>query len=259
MPVEVQSLADQTTQASTTQADPASIAATASAAQSGASSQAATKPEYLADDYWNAETGAIDHEKFGTHFKELSEFKKSADERAAQVPADPKDYKFELPADLTLPEGVKREDIKLSEAAVAAFAPVAKELGLTNADANKLLGMYVTNHLNEQAASATRINERVAQERTTLGGDAKVRVDAIETFLTAHLGEDAAKPMMSGIFTAAQVKGFESLMKAFEGGKIVPFTRKNPDGGEEPGKIPGFETMSFEQRRAAQDAARSKG
>lgn len=242
--------------ASATPPNPATPDKPAASADGLPAPTATTKPDWASDDLWDAEKNVLKTDDLGKRFKELSEFKTTAEARLADVPKEAKDYEFSISPDLKLPDGVAPDTLKVDEKnpLLASFRELAKEEGLTKAGANKLYNAFVQH----EVGKATAINARAAEERTALGADAPARVTAIETFLTSHLGEDAAKPMMRGVFTAAQVKGFEALMQKFQGGNIVPFNAKNPTGADDPGKIPGFDTMSFEQRRAAQDASARK-
>lgn len=211
-----------------------------------------TKPEW-AGDYWDAEKNELKSDEFGQHFKTISEKAAAADARAALVPADAKDYKLEIPKDLQLPEGVSADGLKvdMDDPLLQTVLPILHSGQVPNDVVQQLYGAVIQSRMNEVAT----LNAKAAEQRAALGADAAARVEAIGTFLTAHLGADNAKAMMSGVFTAPQVKGFEALMQKFAGGNVVPFNQRGKEPGAEPGKIPGFETMSFEQRRAAQDAS----
>ena len=81
-----------------------------------------------------------------------------------------------------------------------------------------------------------------AVELAKLGSAAAARVNAVERWLDAT-GQGALK---SGLSTAAQVEAMERHM-ATQGAR---FSQSTPPAA---GKIPGYEGMSFEARRFAQD------
>ncbi|BEV44414.1 hypothetical protein CRBSH125_05970 [Afipia carboxidovorans] len=232
--------------------DPAKPAAVADSPDASLTPAEPIKPEW-AGDFWDAEKNELKSKEFGDHFKTLTEKAAAADARAALVPADAKSYKFEIPADLKLPEGMAADTVKvdMDDPLLQIVIPIMHEGQVPNDVAQKLYGAVLQSRVNEVAT----LNERAAAERAAIGVDAPARVAAIGTFLTSHLGVDNAKAMMSGVFTANQVKGFEALMQKFAGGSVLPFNQNGKDASAEAGKIAGFENMSFEQRRAAQDAA----
>src|SRR5215472_16755846 len=162
--------------------------------QTGAGEQrtgdsAATKAERPADlpeSLWLADKRVIDYGK-------LNEIvtRDAADQvRRNGLPATPEAYRYELPKDFKAPDGVEfkfnENDQNLQQARVA-----AKEMGLTQDQFSRFLGLYAGDQVNTQqkikTARETEINK--------LGPTATARMSAINTFLEGTLGAEAAKPL----------------------------------------------------------------
>jgi hypothetical protein len=86
-----------------------------------------------------------------------------------------------------------------------------------------------------------------AAELAKLGSAGAARVNAVERWLDAT-GQGALK---SSMVTAAQVEAMERHMATRGAARFSPTPRVAPPAAQ---KIPGYENMSFEQRRQAQDA-----
>ena len=87
---------------------------------------------------------------------------------------------------------------------------------------------------NDQAAEAF---ERA--ERTKLGEKGEERIRAVETYLKGKLDPARYEAFRKTVTTAAAIETIENHMRG------AP-SQSGPD------KIPGYATMTFEQRRAAQ-------
>lgn len=207
-----------------------------------------TRPEWLPESYFDAEKGAIKDEDFGKHYAELATGAKAEQERIAAYPQKLEDLKFELPADLKLPEGMKLDE---SNPTFQAFRQFAFEKKLDPAVGSQLLGMYVK----EQATNVEAINKRVGEEMQKLGANGAARISSLRTFLDSKVGPELSKSVMAGVFTADQVNGMEKLMLAMSNGgtAVAPGTAreapKNEISDEE------YEAMSPRQKL---EYARSK-
>jgi hypothetical protein len=84
------------------------------------------------------------------------------------------------------------------------------------------------------------------------GVNAPQRVDAVGRFITAEMGEADAKPIRATIVTDAHLRFYEKMMQKISSQGTASFSQSHrapPDTNP----IPGYETMTFEQRREAQD------
>lgn len=172
--------------------------------------------------------------------------------RAASLPAAPTDLKFELTKDFKAPQGV--------EFALDPNDPLVPQAQQTLHDIlhgkfspqeamSKLVDLYAAGKVSD----AQTIAAAHAEEVKKLGVNGTSRVTAAKTWLTSVVGKELADHMASsGMVTAAQVAGWETIMRRMTGG--TPFSQAHRDTPEPNGKIQGYEKMSFEQRRAAQDA-----
>jgi hypothetical protein len=223
-----------------------------------AAKTAADRPEWLPENFWDGEKNAI-KEDFGSHFNELATFKQAEADRIAamKLPEKPEEYPLGLPEDFQFPDGITAEDI-----AVATDAPefkeaqqVLHEAKVDPAVAKKLYGAFAKFKLGE----VKRVNERIAEEKQKLGPDYQTRFQKADQFLSARLGiKPGTSALMKAVVTADAVKEVEKLAAAFASQGAPPV----PPGGHSPepdGKIPGYENMSFEEKRLHQQKRAAAG
>jgi len=190
---------------------------------------------------------------------ELQEFFKSKGERelkAATLPASPADYKTELPADFKAPEGVS---IKFDEADPLLIdgRNWAHSQGFDQSQWSQMLALYA----GAKAKEAALLNTATAAEVAKLGVNGTQRVTALEQWLRGMVGDRLAGPLRSMMVTSGIVEGLETLQRKFSSQGAATFSqahRTTPDDN----KIPGYDKMSFEQKREVQDrimAARRAG
>jgi hypothetical protein len=134
--------------------------------------------------------------------------------------------------------------------------PWAHNRGMSQSEFSEMIGLYASHTANTEAMLA----ERSRQEIAKVGINAPQRVDAISKWLTGMVGEADAKPIRATIVTDAHVRFYETIMNKLtsQGGASFSQSHRVPP---DTAKIPGYEGMSFEQRRHAQDqlAARRTG
>ena len=85
---------------------------------------------------------------------------------------------------------------------------MAHEMGIGERGFSKLLGLYAGSQISSQQAVATARNAEIAK----LGATGPARIDALNTFFTAQLGEGEGKQFMSRILTASDVGIAEKLV-----------------------------------------------
>lgn len=215
------------------------------------SSNAATdgapiRPDWLPDTFFDPKSGpkVDDIKRAFTERDELRAFKAADDSRKLTLPQKPEDFKLELPKDFKAPEGV---EIKFDEKdpLLAQARQTALELGVDQTGFSRLLALHAG------ALAGTEQQFKAAQdaELTKLGAAGPARITAVNTFLDAK-GYGALKPMM---VSAEIVQALEKLMADTRSQGGAGFSQQHRDTQETNGKIPGYDTMSFEQRREAQD------
>lgn len=207
------------------------------------------RPDYIPDAHWDAAVGKP-KDTFGQFVKDHVAFKATEDSKRLTLPAKPEDYTFALPKDFKAPDGV---DVTLNDKdpLVPLYRQWAHKNGVTNDAFSDGLGMLAAMRVSE--VQAMKAGE--AAQLQTLGANGTARVTAVHNWLTAQLG-DGAKPFTDFPLIAAQVEGFEKIMQKFAtqgAGGPNSAHREQPEAN---GKIPGYETMSFEQRRHAQEQRR---
>lgn len=214
-------------------------------------SEAPVRPEGLPDSYWDAEKNAVKIEALIPRFNELSTRDAAEAVRKNSLPPSADAYKIELPKDFQMPQGVKFEfDPAAPELAQARAMAHAK--GWTQQDFSDALGVFAAAKVGEQA----QIDTARAAEVAKLGATGPTRVDAVTQWMDAQgLGV-----LKSTMVTAAQVQAWEAHITRLTSQGTGPFSQQHrvaPDTTE----IPGYDGMSFEQRRFAQDqrAARKAG
>lgn len=185
---------------------------------------------------------------------ELKTFKAAEDVRKGSLPQKADDYKLELPADFKPPAGV---EFKLDTAnpALAQLKNVAHKHSLTQEAVNEIIGLYASNEVGSEAAIA----EARKAEITKLGPTAPARVDAVTNWLagmdtSADKGD--AKALAAMLVTARHVEAFERIINRLttQGGANFSQSHRVPPDSKE---IPGYDKMSFEQRRNAQEQRRT--
>lgn len=207
------------------------------------------RPAYIPEKFWDTTANSVKADDFTQHVNDLSAFKAEADVRKQAVPASPDKYEVKLPEGFKPPEGMQFE-FKTDDPAMIEARKAAHEMGLDQAGFSRLLGVYAANKLGELQATTTA---REA-EMTKLGTTGSARIDAVETWLKAKVG-DRANVMIATLKQfpiAANVEALEGIIRAFSAQGGTNFTQGGRETETQAGKIPGYETMSFTQRRAAQ-------
>lgn len=215
--------------------------------------QAATRPEGIPETYWDKTANAlkVDPAILATDLKERDElkaFKAAEDSRKLTIPK-PEAYAVELPKDFKAPEGVNFE-LNKDDPIIAQARTIANKRGLDQEGFSEFLGLYAATKVGEQQQFATAKAAEIAK----LGVNATPRVTAVTTWLNAMGGAEAA-PLIRALEmapVAGTVVAFENLMKKFTSQGGANFSQSHR-ATEDEAKIPGYDTMSFEQKRNAQD------
>jgi hypothetical protein len=171
------------------------------------------------------------------------------DLRKATIPPTPQDYKLVLPESLKLPgDGKYQFDEAGNQATFNAARAWAHSRGLSQSDFSEMMGLYASHHAQQDAALA----ERSRQEIAKAGINAPQRVDAVGRWITGMVGEADAAPIRRTIITDAHLRFYETVMSKITSQGVASFSQSHRVPPDTAG-IPGFDKMSFEQKRQAQD------
>lgn len=207
----------------------------------------------MPESHWDAAAGKIkDEAAFETFINDHVAFKAAEDSKRLTLPPTAEAYKTELPADFKPPEGVTFE-FKADDPLLAQAKGLAYKLGISQDGFSKLLSVYAAAQVQDAATIATARAAEVGK----LGVNGSARVDTVTNWLKGTVGEKDAGALVASLATAGQVEAYERLMQKVSSQGGAGFSqqhRAQPDAG----KIPGYEDMSFEQRRFAQDQLRQK-
>jgi hypothetical protein len=177
------------------------------------------------------------------------------DLRKATRPASPEAYEAKLPADLKLPGG-QTYTFDQNDPSLVAARNWAHAKGLSQDDYSQVLGIYASHVVQQNAALA----ERSRAEVEKAGVNAPQRVDAVTRWITAEVGDADARPIRATIVTDAHLRFYEKMMNKITSQGAASFSSAHRVPVET-AAIPGYDKMTFEQRRQAQDtyAARRNG
>ncbi len=189
----------------------------------GGGEETPTRPEYLPEKFWNAETNEVNLEGLTTSYGALekklgttrADVRKEVEaeaeaERAKNRPATPEDYRIALPEG-TLPGGVTFEADD-GNPMLEFWRGFAYEHGLTDEMFNKGVAAYakaLTADLPDNAAELEKLGEKGAE-----------RADTAHKFLKGNLTAENFEALDGLVDTAAGVEAVEQLMKLAKGPNI---------------------------------------
>jgi hypothetical protein len=169
------------------------------------------------------------------------------DLRKATLPAAPEAYEAKLPADLKLPGG-QTYVFDQNDPSLIAARNLAHARGWSQQDFSDALGIFATHTAIKEAALAERSRAEIAKA----GVNAPQRVDAVHRWITAEVGEADAAPIRATLVTDSHLRFYEKLMQKASSQGAASFSQSHR-AAPEANSIPGYDKMSFEQRRHAQD------
>jgi hypothetical protein len=115
------------------------------------------------------------------------------------------------------------------------------------------LAVYATHTAQQEATVAAAARAEIAKA----GTNAPQRVDAVTKWITAQVGEADARPIRATIVTDAHLRFYEKLMTQHISQGAASFSQSHRVAPDQTA-IPGYEKMTFEQRRSAQDNANAR-
>jgi hypothetical protein len=219
----------------------------------------ATRPEGLPDTYWDATANAlkVDPAALVKDLKERDElkaFKAIEDSKRLSLPQSADAYKAELPADFKVPEGITFE-LKSDDPLMVQAREFAHRSGWSQDTFSAALALHAASQVKQTAELQTAKAAEIAK----LGVNGPARVTAVKNWLGAIGGQDAAT--LVGVLDYAPVAGtveaFERMMRKFSSQGGADFSQSHRSQPED-GKLPGYDKMSFEQKRFAQDQLRAR-
>jgi hypothetical protein len=169
------------------------------------------------------------------------------DLRRATVPPSPDKYLAQLPEGLALPGG-QTYKFDESDPSLVAARNLAHSKGWSQQDFSEALGIFASHIAGQEAALAERSRAEIAKA----GTNAPQRVDAISKWIRAEVGDADARPILSTLVTDSHLRFYERLQQRITSQGSASFSQSHrvpPDSKS----IPGYDGMSFEQRRFAQD------
>jgi hypothetical protein len=197
--------------------------------------------------------GSADKVKIGRYEvseAELGEMmtRQAADDlRKATLPAAPEAYEAKLPADLKLPGGGEYK-FDTNDPSLVAARNWAHAKGLSQDEFSQVLGIYASHEAQRNAELAEISRAEIAKA----GPNAPQRVDAIGKWIRAEVGDADARPILASLVTDAHLRFYEKMHQRISSQGSASFSQSHRVPPDDRG-IPGYENMSFEQRRYAQD------
>jgi hypothetical protein len=185
-----------------------------------------------------------------SEIQDMLQRQSAEDLRRATLPPTPTDYKLTLPESLTLPgNGQYRFDEAGNKASFDAVKAWAHSRGMSQSEFSEMMGLYASHHAAQDAALAARAREELAK----VGPNSAMRLDAITRWVRGEVGDADAGPIMAATVTDAQLRFLERMQQKLESQGVGSFSQSHRVAPDADSRIPGYEGMSFEQRRFAQD------
>ena len=186
-------------------------------------------------------------------------FKAEADIRKHTLPKSEAEYLAKNSDSFKLPEGVGSNfQFDEKDAHLAQARKVALKHGVSQEAFSEFLDVFAAREVGPQ------IQQHQARQRNldALGAAGPQRMDAVSTWLRARVGDTDGKAVadfISRFPSAPMVRTFERLIRQFsnQGGADYSASHRETHT-QEPGKIAGYENMSFAQKRAHQISERMR-
>jgi hypothetical protein len=188
-----------------------------------------------------------EHEVTAEEFAAMMQRQAADDLKRATLPATPEAYKAELPPDTKLPGGLEYK-FDASDPSLAAARNWAHAKGLSQGEFSEVLAIYASHVAGQEAALAELSRAEIAKA----GPNATQRVDAVGKWITGFMGEKDGTPIRRTIVTDAHLRFYEKVITQLTNQGGASFSQQHRVPAEDRG-IPGYDKMSFAERRFAQD------
>lgn len=249
----------QTTQQSSSsggspQSQPAAAPAPASQTQTTEAAGPGERPGWLPETFWDAEKG-LKSDDWAKHVETLTQTAAKAAERMAGVPDKAEGYELKLPEGVKLPDGI---ELNAKDPRLIAGREMALKYGIPQEGFEQFAAMIATNDATmiEQTIKAAdeQFQAATAESLKQLGPQSEARVAAVRDGLVARLGAEQGAVLGKLLMGKEIVEAFEAVLKSG-----TSFNASGRTGEPEPGKIEGYEKMSFRERWAASDRMKRAG
>jgi hypothetical protein len=189
--------------------------------------------------------------------RDLLSGKAERDLARTQIPAQPADYKVEVPATADLPEGaaVALKNDPATAAMIDAAQRWAHKNGLSQAAFNELVAIQAHGVIAEQQNYA-RLS---AANLDALGSRGPQRIDALTTWIRGEVGDTDAKPIIATMATAAHVRFFEKMHQKITSQGASPFRQTGRDVEPRGVSEDAWNAMSYGEKKAYAERASSAG
>jgi hypothetical protein len=180
--------------------------------------------------------------------KDLMRFKGEQDARKLTLPATADAYELKLPEDFKLPSGVANFEFNKNDPTIARARELAHARGLDQQTFSDFLSVYAA----ERVAEATKIETARQNQIRLLGAMGPNRIDAVKTWAHGILGSELGGAIEGMLVTAKHVEAFEKFMGRMANQGGAQFSQSHRQNEPPAGTIPGYDNMTFAQKRAAQ-------
>ena len=200
-----------------------------------------SRPDGLADDFFDAEKG-VKFPELLAKFNELGAAKAEADARKAAVPEKADGYQLVMPEDFKLPEGW---ELKPGDPMTVAAREFAHKSGLTQAEFSQLSKIYVQQEI-------ARNDEMIAANKASiaaLGANGTQRVTEVLSFIDKTAASpEAARQVKAMLVSKEAVEWAEGLMKSASASG-PGFTARGREEGRKDGRPDSYDKWSAIDRR----------
>jgi hypothetical protein len=198
-----------------------------------------------------------------TELQEFLQQKGARESGRLQAPDSPDGYKIGTSKEFKPPQGVEFS-INENDPSFGLLKTWAHRNGVPQSELSALVDIYAGKQVGDLALGKAAHDAEVAK----LGGSGPGRVDALNTWLRGILGDqgrvlagvrESDGNVRSGVlWTADIISAFEALQHRMQSQGAASYSGHGRDTGADAGKIPGYENMSFAQRRHAQEQLRGR-
>lgn len=168
----------------------------------------AEKPDFVPDDFWDAEKGAVKTEDLTAALDELKTLK---------APRAPEDYKIDVPADVAKEMGYEDgQPVFDPDAPLTKLLPgILSEMGANPEKLGSAMAKVAQILRDEEKALTVDMVAEVGK----MGENAPRRLDAMRTYITANLPENMANDLLYalGRSHAGALSAFEKLLNTSRG------------------------------------------
>jgi hypothetical protein len=203
------------------------------------------RPEWIPEQFYDAEKKEIKGADLRAHLDELTTFKAAEDSRKLTLPATPEAYELKLPETFTAPEGI---EVKLdpNDPLMKTAREMAHAKGWSQADFSDALGVVAA----LKAGEAAQYEALKTANLAALGSKGPERIDAVTCWLNANFGEAEVKPVLATLATTAHVTMFEKIISKLSSQGSAPFSQTGRDVNT--GKVDDatWDKMSYSEKKA---------